>query len=241
MRFEVDTHTHTLASGHAYCTIMEMAAAAKEKGLKLLCITEHAMAMPGTCKHLYFLNLKVVPRTIHGVDLLLGTEANIMDHNGKLDMKDGLLKKMDIVIASMHIPCIKPSTIEDNTNALIGAMKNPYVNIIGHPDDGRYPVDYESLVKAAKEYKVLLELNNNSLNPDGSRQNAKDNDVTLLTLCKEYGVPICLGSDAHVFSDVANFTYANEVLKEVSFPEKLIANTDKDKFLDLLRRKRNIL
>ena len=241
MRFEVDTHTHTLASGHAYCTIMEMAAAAKEKGLKLLCITEHAMAMPGTCKHLYFLNLKVVPRTIHGVDLLLGTEANIMDYNGKLDMKDSLLKKMDIVIASMHIPCIKPSTIEDNTNALIGAMKNPYVNIIGHPDDGRYPVDYESLVKAAKEYEVLLELNNNSLNPDGFRQNAKDNDITLLTLCKEHGVPICLGSDAHVFSDVANFTYANEVLKEVSFPEELIANTNKDKFLDLLRRKRNIL
>ena len=42
-------------------------------------------------------------------------------------------------------------------------MKKPYIDIIGHPDDGRYPVDYLALVQAAKEYKILLEVNNNSL------------------------------------------------------------------------------
>lgn len=237
MRFEVDTHTHTIASGHAYNTIMEMVAAAKEKDLKLLCITEHAMTMPGTCHQFYFENLRVVPRNINGLDLLLGTEANIIDYNGNLDMDENLLKQMDIVIASLHCPCIKPSNIEDITNALIGAMKNPYVNIIGHPDDGRFPVDYEALVKTAKEYHVLLELNNNSLNPSGFRQNTRPNDVTMLKLCKEYQVPITLGSDAHVFTDIANYRYALEVIKEVDFPEELIANTSKEKFLTLLNRK----
>ena len=46
MRVEIDTHTHTLASGHAYNTIREMARAAKDKGLKALAITEHAPEMP---------------------------------------------------------------------------------------------------------------------------------------------------------------------------------------------------
>ena len=49
MRFEADTHSHTLASGHAYSTIKEMAAAAEAKGLKALALTEHAPKMPGTC------------------------------------------------------------------------------------------------------------------------------------------------------------------------------------------------
>ena len=50
MNYEVDVHTHTIASGHAYSTIQEMAAAAAEKGLKVLGITEHAPLMPGTCQ-----------------------------------------------------------------------------------------------------------------------------------------------------------------------------------------------
>ena len=52
MRVEIDTHTHTLASGHAYNTMNEMAKAAADKGLKGLAITEHAPEMPGTC-HLF--------------------------------------------------------------------------------------------------------------------------------------------------------------------------------------------
>lgn len=62
-----------------------------------------------------------------------------MDYNGNLDMEERLMKRMDVVIASMHIPTIKPGTREENTQAYLGAMKNPYVDIIGHPDDGRYP------------------------------------------------------------------------------------------------------
>ena len=48
-------------------------------------------------------------------------------------------------------------------------MKNPYVNIIGHPDDGRYEIDYEALVQGAKEYGKVLELNNHSMDPDCNR------------------------------------------------------------------------
>ena len=54
MRDILDVHTHTLASGHAYNTMREMAKAASEKGLEILGITEHAVSMPGTCGAFYF-------------------------------------------------------------------------------------------------------------------------------------------------------------------------------------------
>lgn len=59
----LDLHTHTVASGHAYCTIHEMAAAAAGKGLEILGITEHAPAMPGTCHNFYFHNLRLSPES----------------------------------------------------------------------------------------------------------------------------------------------------------------------------------
>ena len=78
----MDLHTHTVASGHAYCTLREMARAASDKGLELLGITEHAPKMPGTCHKFYFQNIKVVPREMYGIQLLLGSEVNILDAAG---------------------------------------------------------------------------------------------------------------------------------------------------------------
>ncbi len=78
MRNEIDTHTHTLASGHAYNTMNELAKAAADKGLKGLAITEHAPDMPGPVIYTIF-NLRIVPRKRFGIELLLGTQLNIMN------------------------------------------------------------------------------------------------------------------------------------------------------------------
>ena len=73
---------HTIASGHAFSTLQEMAQAAADKGLKVLGITEHSPGVPGTCHPIYFRNLHVVPRRMYGVELLLGAEINILDGKG---------------------------------------------------------------------------------------------------------------------------------------------------------------
>lgn len=228
MNFVLDVHTHTLASGHAYSTIREMAQTASEKGLKLLGITEHGPKMPGSCHRLYFQNLKVVDRQMFGVELLLGAELNILDSEGTVDLPDSVLQKLDVTIASLHIPCMKPGTLEENTRAYINAMKNPLINIIGHPDDRRYPVDYKELVLAAREYGTLLELNNASLTAGGARVNARPMDIELLELCREHQVPIVIGSDAHIHLAVGNHEQAESLLKEVSFPKHLIVNQNED-------------
>ena len=143
--------------------------------------------------------------------------------------------RLDLCIASLHAPCCTPGTIEENTNAYIEAMKNPYIHILGHPDDGRYPIDYERLVKAAKEYDIALELNNSSLSPTTFRINARENAITYLKLCKEYSVPVVLGSDAHCHQDIANFPYALEALRAANYPRDLVLNTSTDKFLAYLK------
>ena len=124
--------------------------------------------------------------------------------------------------------------VEANTNAIIGAIKNPKVNIIGHPDDSRYPLDYEKIVKAAKEYKVMLEINNSSLVPGSFRAGAKENVQTILKWAKVYQVPVILSSDAHVSCDVGNFDYALEAIEEAEFPEELVINTNVDLFLNYI-------
>lgn len=238
MNILIDTHSHTLASGHAYNTIEEMAKAASEKGIELLGITEHAPAMPGTCSDFYFHNLKVVRRNKFGIELLMGTELNIMDYEGNVDLDKGTLSRLDLCIASLHIPCIPQGSVEDHTNAMIGAMKNPYIHIIGHPDDSRFPVNYKEIVKAAKEYHVLLEVNNSSLSPTSYRLNAKENYLEMLRYCMEYDVPIALGSDAHVSDDVGNHAGAIELLESIGFPEDLVVNTSVEKFKSFIKGKR---
>ena len=54
MEFRLDSHTHTLASGHAYCTLLEMVRAAADRGLELICITDHAPGMELTTHKDYF-------------------------------------------------------------------------------------------------------------------------------------------------------------------------------------------
>lgn len=235
MKIILDTHAHTLVSGHAYNTIREMARMAKEKGLEGLALTEHAPTMPGTCHSFYFQNLSVIPREMEGVRLFMGTELNILDETGAVDLAESTLEQLDIAIASIHSPCFKTEvTMEHVMSAYFKAMENPLIHIIGHPDDGRFPVDYEALVLKAKETGTLLEVNNSSLRPEGFRVNTYENDKTMLQYCKKYSVPVSLGSDAHVDVDVAELSIALELLKECEFPEELVINTSMDKLEKIL-------
>ena len=203
MNLCIDTHSHTIASGHAYSTIREMAKAAAEKELSALAITEHAPAMPETCGNFYFSNLKVIPRTMYGVNLLFGVELNILDEEGNIDLPPSLLKS-------------------------------------GHPDDSRFPIDYEQVVYAAKETGTLLEVNNSSLSPGSFREGAEENLKIMLSLCKKHRVPITTGSDAHVDIDVGNFTYSSKILASCDFPEELIVTTNLDKLRKFLKRNKNM-
>ena len=198
MNIELDVHTHTVASGHAFSTLQEMVKAASEKGLKLLGITEHAPGIPGTCSPIYFRNLYIVPRRMYGVDLLLGAEINILDCEGNIDMDEFYLNLLDLRIAGIHSLCYKEGTPEENTHGMIQVVSNPYIHIISHPGDGTAKLHFEPIVLAAKEHHTLLEINNSSLRPCRHKVEARDNNLEILRLCKQYPSLQAIRSACHL-------------------------------------------
>ena len=165
MNIKIDLHNHTIACGHAYSTFTEIVREASDKKLEIIAITEHGPAHDPKGTTLDFFNTyRVLPDEFNGVRILKGSEVNIITNSGEIDLPENLLKKMDIVIASFHTNCKKTGTVEENTQAYINAMKNPYIDIIGHPDDiSNFPYCPERLVKAAVESDVALEVNNSSV------------------------------------------------------------------------------
>lgn len=230
----LDVHTHSIASGHAYSTIQEMAQRASEIGLEILGITEHATNLPGAPLDIYFKNLHVVPRQMYGVRLLMGCELNILDTDGTLDYGEDILKLLDLRIAGIHSLCWRGGTKDENTRGMLNAIRNPWVQIISHPGDGTADLHFEPIVLAAKETHTLLELNNSSLNPRRGKASAHANNVEILRLCKQYGVPIILGSDAHISFLIADYSFAYPLLQETDFPEGLIMNDKPAEFLSYL-------
>lgn len=237
MKYQLDTHIHTISSGHAYSTVTEYAKQASETDLKLIAITDHAPKMPGASSKLHFLNLGILPNRIFDVEILKGVELNILNMNAEVDLSPSIIAKLDLVIASLHILCIKPMNCEDNTKTLINAMRKPYINIIGHPADPRYPIDAKKLVKASKETNTLLEINNNSLNPNSSRAGGDDNLLELILECKKENCPIILGSDSHYHTDLGIFDSVQKLLDKAEFPTELVLNHSVDKFKSYISKK----
>ena len=165
MKIEIDTHSHTLASGHAYNTIREMAQTAAEIGLKRPC--DHGACAGDAGEHpslLFSEPADGAAADVRGGTSVWCTELNILDEEGNVWIcRIPTIDTLDIAIASLHSPCYRG---ERTKEAVLGAYRNVMlrenIDIIGHPDDGRVPVDSEELVKLAVETGTLLEVNNAS-------------------------------------------------------------------------------
>jgi putative hydrolase len=223
MYCEADLHTHTIASGHAYSTVKELAEAAQAKGLKMIAITDHGLAMPGGPHEHYFHNLISLPRKIGEVEILRGVEANIIDEEGHLDVPEGILEKLDIVLAGFHTGTGFDGRSQDEyTRAALAALANPHVHILVHPGNPDFPVDLEAVAQAAAANRKALEFNNNSF--FYSRPGSLPRCQLLAQLAKKYKVPIVLSSDAHIFTAVGSFMRAWQVVRGAGINEDQILN-----------------
>ena len=226
--FIADVHMHTILSGHAFGTVREMAFEAAQRNIKLIGITEHGPGIPGTCDPIYFRNFIDAPRTLYGVEMLYGSETNVLN-SGEVDLDQRHLNYLDYAIAGIHGLCYENVGAVKNTDNVISCMKNPKVKFISHPDDNQFPVDYQALVQGAKEFGVALELNNSSLRKPKLRPGCVENYQKMLPLCMEYDVPIIVNTDSHDPSQVGDFTLARAFLEQLKFDENLILNNDLEK------------
>lgn len=227
MKILCDTHSHTVASTHAFSTVHDYARDAKAAGLELFSITDHAPTMPDAPHFWHFGNMKILPRRMNGVIMLRGIEANILSEpfpNTKeryVDLPDGLIPYLDFAIASFHEPVISPGSVAENTKAMIRAMESGVIQIIGHPGNPNYPVDQEEIVRAAKANNVLLEINNSSFTQ--SRNGSAPYCTSLLEVVAKHDWKISVGSDAHFSEHVGKFEQVIEIIERIGFNEANIA------------------
>ncbi|MEG0339675.1 MAG: PHP domain-containing protein [Oscillospiraceae bacterium] len=228
-----DLHTHTLVSNHAYNTITEMITKAKELGLAAMAVTDHAPALPDSAHPWYFYNLTRLPPVIDGVVLLRGVEMNVLDTKGTLDFTQEELKgyNFDWIVASIHhdayghIP-----TKAEATESWMNIAQNPYVDIIGHSE--QYPCCFDTVVKEMMRNNKLIEINANSaLVRPGKEENMR----CLIRACVDNNAYIAVNSDAHSIYNLAQSSTVAGMLNEVSYPQELIVNTDRKRFINMLQ------
>lgn len=220
-----DIHMHTIASGHAFGTMREMAAEAAARGMQLIGFSEHAPGIPGTCDPIYFRNFIDAPRQLYGMQIIHGSEVNILA-DGQLSLDQRHLDCLDYAIAGIHGFCYQNEGIVKNTDNVIKCMANSKVRLISHPDNSLYPLDYPTLVAGAKAYNTALEVNNSSLRNTALRPGCYENYKIMLPLCMEHGVSVAVNSDAHDPCLVADMYLALSLLEEIGFDESLILNND---------------
>jgi len=204
---EGDVHMHTVETDGRN-TIQEMAEAARKRGYRYMAITDHS-------KNLAFANglddkraiehiqrIRSGEREIGVIRIFAGVEVDILA-DGSLDLSDSVLEQMDLVIASVHSHFNQSPA--EMTDRLLKAIENPNTSLIGHPT-GRvllrrdaYPFDLDTVLKAAAERKVAMELN---AYPD--RLDLCDRH---LRLAKQYGVKIVINTDSHHTSHLDNIRF----------------------------------
>ncbi len=193
-----ELHCHSnWSDGHA--SILEMAEAARSRGLKVLAITDHSVSL-GIAGGLSIEALRKQRAKIESVQeqmgdsilLLQGTEVEVRA-DGSLDYPDEILAELDIVTASIH-SSLRQSR-QQITQRLLNAIRNPHVDIIGHPTGRLLPeregidVDMEAVLTAAAESGVALEIN--------AHPSRLDLDDVHAHRAIEMGVLLSINTDAH--------------------------------------------
>lgn len=195
---QADLHMHTVWSdGHA--SIREMVEAAKARGRKFIVITDHSRSAT-IANGLTIERLLAQQEEIRKIDAEMGDEISVFHGSeveiradGTLDFPNEVLEKLDFVIASLHVGLRQPR--EQVTQRLLNAIRNPHVDLIGHPrgqlilERDPADLDMDAVFAAARESGIALEINANP--------HRLDLEASAARRAVEMGIPLCIDTDAH--------------------------------------------
>ncbi|MEZ6130708.1 MAG: DNA polymerase/3'-5' exonuclease PolX [Planctomycetaceae bacterium] len=220
-----DLHMHTTASDGAG-SVLEMAEAAKARGLKYIAITDHSkrvsMANGLDAERLrrHWAQIRADREQVKGIEILCGIECDILE-DATMDLPDDVLAEADWVIAVLHYGLQQPR--EQIMKRLMTAITNPYVNIIGHPTgrmigkrDGA-DMNMTEVLKAAADHGVMMEINAHFKRLDL-------NDIHAAA-AKELRIPIVISTDAHSVNGFDVLTYGVDQARRAGLTRDDVANT----------------
>lgn len=155
-----------------------------------------------------------------GIKILKGIESDILS-DGSLDYDEEILKKFDLVVASVHSNFTMSKS--DMTDRVIRAVMSPYTTILGHPT-GRlllkrkgYEIDQYAVIDAAAEHKTIIEINANP--------HRLDLDWRLLGYAKQKGVKIAINPDAHNLRGLKHVMYGIRMARKGWLTHNDVVNT----------------
>lgn len=240
MEYLSDIHLHTVASSHAYSTIFEYIETAKRKNVKLIAITDHGTELTDGAYHKWhFQNLSCVPEIYDDVVILKGIEANIRK-DGTTDCFQCYEQFLDIKMAGFHSPVYPYNdNITENTDAMIKVINSGEIDVITHPANKVYPIDFKEVCIAAKNCNVALEINSSRF----SRKGSENYIVKLAQIAYKEGTKLVMGSDAHISFNLADFDLGYKILEDAKCPLEYLLNSNPIKIIDFLieRKHKNLL
>ncbi|MWN32775.1 MULTISPECIES: hydrolase [unclassified Gilliamella] len=176
-----------------------------------------------------------IPNEVNNVIVLKGIEANILDFNGNIDYDGEMFQNLDFVMAGFHYPLIESTDIYKNTQAMLNVIKNPIVSIISHPDNPKYPVDFDEVARAAYENNVALEFNSGSVL---ARPGSDIKCIDMLKSVEKFVGYISLGSDAHFCSRVGDLDYCESIIRKMNFNKEMVLNNSVNKVVNFFKYKK---
>jgi DNA polymerase (family 10) len=198
-----DLQTHSTWSD-GKLSILELAQAAARRGMRVIAFTDHSVSL-GVTGGLSMERHAEQQREIESAQRELGDSIRILHASeveiradGSLDYPDEFLASLDLVLASLHTSLRQPR--EKVTQRLIDAIRNPHVDIIGHPTGRLIPdregadLDMDAVLSAAAESGVALEINANPARLDLEDIYARR--------ARELGIPISINTDSHSEADL---------------------------------------
>ena len=220
-----DLHAHTKASdGHN--TILEMAGAARSRGLAYLAITDHSQRLKiahGLDSRRLGAQLDEIDRIndgLRGFTILKGAEVDILE-DGSLDLPDAVLQRLDLVIGAVHSAFALPR--RKQTDRVLRAIDQRYFTLLAHPGarliGSRDPIDVDMgrVVRAARARGCFLEVN--------AQPERLDLNDAHCRMAAEEGVLIALSSDAHSTLDFDNLRFGIGQARRGWLTAKQVLNT----------------
>ena len=229
----IDLHSHSLFSSCGLHTCIEMLNHAKKLGMTALAITDHGLTLGGRLNSNFYERLN---DPVPGIRLLKGVECNLLDEPGAVDCPKQFLAHMDIVLLGIHHNIQRGLGKAKYTEMLLRAIEeNPFLDILAHLNVAHYEVDFESVVRAAMDRGILIEINNSKCLPGRS---SLENTESLILTCKKLNCSVVVSSDAHAINEIGQDRMIRPILEELDFPQELILNRNPESVDDFIESRR---
>jgi putative hydrolase len=214
-----DLHVHSLFSACGLHTFLELLEHGRRIGLRAMAITDHGRGVGGHLTSVFFERFQP---PWDDIKLFKGIELNILDEKGTVDVEWQVMPFADILLLGVH-PNLAPNRSKKHyTDMVLAALEqNPFIDILSHPNDPMYPLDYGILAKRARETGMALELNNSKIL---YKRSTVEEALALVCACKEAGCAMAVNSDTHALLELGRDDEVRPLLAQAKFPEELIVN-----------------